>query len=480
MADIRCPLQEAFQISPEESALVTSEGVMNYVELDRWVEATRGALLAEGIGPGSRVAVCQPNGWRYVMLIPALWRIGAVVCPLDPKLPPFMLEERIVQMRCGVLVTEDGEPPCAVSGEVMCLASDRIVCSYSPVDETPPIKALSLGQPASMVWTSGSGGDPKAVVHSIGNHYYSALGSNRHLRFRSGQSWLLSLPLYHVGGLGILFRCFLAGSSIVVPDPEETLVESLEQYESTHVSLVSTQLVRLMDLRPEGKEDLPTQVVLVGGGPLPRGLLEESQKAGWPVLATYGLTEMTSQVATVEPHAPPDKRFSAGSLLPYRELSIGEDGEILVRGNTCCLGYWTSEGMIEPFDEGGWFETGDIGFLDEEGFLHIRGRKDNMFVSGGENIHPEEIEQALCNLPGVEDAVVVPVPHREYGYRPVAFVKPRTDDFDWNASGDFLEGVLPRFKTPEFYYPWPAENESDLKVDRRKFCELALQEIPSQ
>lgn len=101
-------------------------------------------------------------------------------------------------------------------------------------------------------------------------------------------------------------------------------------------------------------------------------------------------------------------------------------------------------------------------------------------VAGSYAIHAEEIEQALCNLPGVEDAVVVPVPHREYGHRPVAFIKPRTDDFDWNASGGFLEGVLPRFKIPEFYYPWPAENELDLKVDRRKFCELALQEFPSQ
>jgi O-succinylbenzoic acid--CoA ligase len=259
----------------------------------------------------------------------------------------------------------------------------------------------------------------------------------------------------------------------VVPDPEETLAESLERYEPSHVSLVAAQLCRLMDELPEGREDLPLRAILLGGGPLPLRLLEEARKQDWPVVPTYGLTEMTSQVATSDINGSAPTRDAVGKLLPYRELSLAEDGEILVRGNTCCLGYWTPDGLVEPFDEAGWFATGDLGRLDEDGTLHVHGRKDNMFVSGGENIQPEEIEQVLRNLPDVDDAVVVPVPHNEYGHRPVAFVKARRNGFSGEAARHALEDVLPRFKIPDAWHPWPEGVDEAMKIDRQAFCDLA-------
>lgn len=476
MATIKCPLSEAAVISREEPGLITSEGVMNYAEVDQVVEATRGALLAEGIGPGSRVAICMENDWRAVVLVPALWRIGAMVCPVDPGLPELTLSDRIDQMQCGVVLTLDGGIPCALAGDVACFAADRIVCQFSPVDEIPQLVPLSLQAPASMVWTSGTGGAPRVVVHSLANHYYGALGANRNLPVRSHESWLVSLPVHHVSGLALIYRCFLGGAAIIVPEPAEPLEEALEKYDPTHVSLVATQLRRLMDALPEGPEDLALKVILLGGGPAPAGLLEEAAAAGWPVYTTYGLTEMTSQVATLPRVYMEEKRGSAGPCLRHRELCIGPGGEILVRGQTRFLGYWHEGALVEPFDASGWYATGDLGELDEDGYLWVRGRKDNLFVSGGENIQPEEIEGYLKSLPSVADAVVVPVPNREYGHRPVAFVKLRGGHFDKDEVTAELEERLPRYKIPDAWHPWPEDLEEEgLKLNRHAFTERAAE-----
>jgi len=157
--------------------------------------------------------------------------------------------------------------------------------------------------------------------------------------------------------------------------------------------------------------------------------------------------------------------------LPKRDISISERGEILVRGETLFAGYAEGEELVRPVDAEGWFHTRDLGELDESGYLRVRGRIDNLFISGGENIQPEEIEAALCRLERVDEAVVVPVPEEEFGARPVAFV--RIND---GESGDLareLESVLPRFKTPISFHPWPEEARRGMKVDRMALGERA-------
>jgi O-succinylbenzoic acid--CoA ligase len=157
--------------------------------------------------------------------------------------------------------------------------------------------------------------------------------------------------------------------------------------------------------------------------------------------------------------------------LANREVSISESGEILVRGETLFAGYVEGEELDRPLDAGGWFHTRDLGGLDEDGYLRVGGRMDNLFISGGENVQPEEIEEALCRLEGVDEAVVVPVPDEEFGARPVAFV--RTDGGVRDLSGE-LESVLPRFKIPIAYHPWPEEARRGMKVDRAALGERAL------
>ena len=167
---------------------------------------------------------------------------------------------------------------------------------------------------------------------------------------------------------------------------------------------------------------------------------------------------MSSQVAT--------GKLSYVKVLPYRQLSIASSGDILVKGETLFKGYVAGTRLELPLTSDGWFKTGDLGALNSQGCLTVLGRKDNMFVSGGENIQPEEIEKVLMAIEGVEQAIVVPKEDKEFGHRPVAFVKFCGTAIDFKQLSAILEKDLPRFKVPENFYPWPTAVEKGMKIAR--------------
>ncbi len=315
---------------------------------------------------------------------------------------------------------------------------------------------------ATALFTSGSTGAPKIAVHTLDNHWSNAEGSNRNIPIGPGDRWLVSLPLYHVGGIGILFRCLLAGATAVLP-PEGTreIASCIARYNITHVSLVHTQLRQLLD----SPDSVRVKAILLGGSAIPSDLILRGQHL--PLYRSYGLTEMSSQVTTTAAGAP----HSSGRLLAHRELRFVQD-EIHVRGRPLFAGYWR-DGRIEPtLTADGWFATGDLGHLDQNGCLHITGRRDNLFISGGENIQPEEVEAAILQLPGVEQAVVVPIPDTIYGHRPIAYIQ--------TADGSLpdlsvLEQHLPRFKLPVRVYSLQAD-PSGLKPSRKALA--TAHEIP--
>jgi O-succinylbenzoic acid--CoA ligase len=321
-------------------------------------------------------------------------------------------------------------------------------------------------RPATILYTSGSTGTPKAALHTWRNHLYSAKGANANMPLREGDRWLLTLPLYHVGGLAPLVRCALAGAAVVVPAADRSLADSLRRRRATYASLVPTQLRRLLD----ADEDAPPSSVrglLIGGGPIPPTLVRRAQERGWPVLASYGCTEMASQVTTTGLGAARAALESAGRRLPHRRLRI-DDGEILVAGPPLFDGYVTADGIEDPRRADGWYPTGDRGRIDAAGRLRVLGRTDRMFVSGGENVQPEEIEEALERLSGVERAIVVPVPDPEYGARPVAFVDGPTAGRGEALSAALAER-LPGFKIPEAFHPLRSpRDEEGLTVDREQ------------
>ncbi len=435
-----------------------------YGELDAGVSAAAGRLEELGVSPGERAALYLPKSTGYLVLLLAMMRSGVVGCPVSTRVPAGGVGPLLERAGCSALISADEKLSGAVAG--IDVLDPRAVLAGGLEEERASEPAeIPLGRQATVVFTSGSTGAPKAALHTFGNHYSSALGSNANIALAPGDRWLHPLPLYHVGGLSIVFRCLLAGAAIALPEPGEPLGRSIPELRATHVSLVSTQLLRLL------REDADLgglKAVLMGGGPIPEDLVDGALARGLPVHTSYGLTEMASQVTTTPPGASREELRTAGRVLPHREVRVSGEGEILTRGATLFAGYLRDGDPDLPLDEGGWFRTGDLGEMGGGGCLRVLGRRDNLFVSGGENVRPEEIEAALSRIPGVEEAVVVPVPDPEFGHRPAAFVRLSGGVGDLARA---LEPVLPRFKIPKSFHEW--EGAGGMKPDRVALKERA-------
>ena len=456
---------------PDAAAIVTEHDVWSWADLDARVGACAGRLRALAPGPPAgdvsrarRVGlaafpalgvVAQTSPDLVVLLLGAL-RAGVVAVPLPPRWPPAALAEAAA--RLGVVIVGPDVP--AIAG-VQMVGIAALTAPRSAPGEAGPVP---LRRPWTVVHTSGSSGEPKAALHTVGSHVWSARGVSERLGLRAGDRWLLDLPLAHVGGLGVVVRCVLAGASMAIPEPGTTTAEALRRFAPTHASLVSTQLVRL--LRDAPGETFPgLWAVLLGGGTIAPGLLDAAVAAGLPVCVGYGMTETASTVTMTAPGAPRDDLATSGTLLRHRDLRVSADGEILVRGETLFAGYVTAETLHLPLTSEGWFATGDLGHLDAAGRLVVDGRRGNRFVSGGENVQPEAVEAALARLPGVAEAVVVPVADAEWGARPVAFVRPTGAMPPAAGLAAGLRETLPGFAVPVAFYAW--DGPAGMKPDRR-------------
>ena len=334
---------------------------------------------------------------------------------------------------------------------------------------------IPADRPATTVFTSGSSGEPKGAQHSYGNHYHAAQAANRNMPLVPDDRWLLSLGLHHVAGIAILFRCMVAGTAVAVPDDGDSLVESIERHDVTHLSLVSTQLYRLLGDDAARNPLARLKAILLGGGPIPQTLVKRALAWEWPIHTSYGLTETAAQIAATEPGAPLDTLLTSGRPLEPETIRTAADGEILVCGGGLFQGY-LRDGRVERPDVGdGWFPTGDLGLFDAEGRLHVSGRKDSRFVCGGENVQPERIEQALCRVPGVVAALVVPLEDAEFGLIPVAFLRMDASAIpDPDTLRARLADKLERFSIPKRYLAWPEDLDAPAsKADRAAFARLA-------
>lgn len=250
--EIPCPLRERALETSQSPAMSGSTWTTDYAELDDRVSAAAQRLRAAGCGTGSRVALYSSTDGRYVVLLLALLRLGAVACPLSTRLPSQAVSEVARGTGISMLISDNDDLNGAVSLNGMV---DGFGSSADMGLGTKLVTKERLWMPvdraATIIFTSGSSGRPKAALHTFGNHYYSALGSETNIALSEGDRWLLSLPLYHVGGLSILFRCLLAGATISVPETGTRLEDSISTLGVTHVSLVATQLRRLLDERAD-------------------------------------------------------------------------------------------------------------------------------------------------------------------------------------------------------------------------------------
>ncbi len=438
------------------------------------VDAAAANLCRSGVVPSSRIAIEATISLPTVIAILATMQAGATAFPVNPKLPYLVQRELTQSFGCSVWISERGVNTDTT--DILTFSFDGLL---APSNASAPVPNLPEDRPVVIVMTSGSTGQAKGVLLSLSNLWYNAVGSNQNIRFGENDRWLLSLPLYHVGGLGIVFRAIAGEGEIVIADENESLIDACSKCRVTHLSLVATQLSRMLDSIESRGLRLPSlKAILLGGSAIDTTLIRRSLDAGLPIHTSYGLSEMGSQVTTTAAGESVEKLRTSGRLLPYRELMVDSTGEICVRGKTLFSGYVTESGIETPTDADGWFHTGDIGSIDPFGYLTVTGRKDNMFISGGENIHPEEIEAVIRSCPGVEAVLVVPVQSVQWGDRPAAFVRMVDNaQIDLSSLKDVMSDHLPKYKFPEYFFEWPSEVDAGLKPSRPYFAALARELI---
>jgi O-succinylbenzoic acid--CoA ligase len=385
----------------------------------------------------------------HATLLLALLARDCLLAPLSPRLPEAEALKRAEWIGAGGFWKAEG------------------FFNLSP--RSRQITAASAG---TLLFTSGSTGKPRAVWHDLESHIANALGAGEIMLLHPGCAWLLSLPLNHVSGFSILIRCLLAGATVVFPDQNSPFKNQIEDADLTHVSLVGVQLRRLL---ADGASFSHLQAVLLGGGPVDQGLVSDALEAGVPLHITYGMTETASQITTSDRlHSVPGV-IHAGKPLPGREVRISPDGEIQVRGAILPRVILSGGELPQPLTEDGWFSTGDAGSFDPAGNLVVSGRRSRMFISGGENICPEVIETLLASFPQVRRAVVVGVPHEEFGARPVAFI---AGDASPDRLKEFLKARLEGFYVPDAFFPWPGEvSPEDAKLNFDFFSRLARESV---
>jgi O-succinylbenzoic acid--CoA ligase len=370
-------LAQRSQSCPDRTALVADGSEVTYAELEAEATWVARRLAAHGVRRGSTAAMTMHPRREQVVLVHALMKTGAVLLPLSPRLSA---EERV-----AAVAAEEPAVDLDDAGELTQTEADLPLLGEHDMDDL-----------ACKVMTSGSTGTPDRVGLTYGNFLWSAVASAFNIGVDPEDRWLCCLPLSHISGLGIAMRSVIYGTAAVVHDGFDAnrVGEALERDRITVVSLVTTMLARLLEA---GANLSGPRAILVGGGPVPEATLEEAIGRGATVVQTYGLTEACSQVTTLAPAEAKRKLGSAGRPLLTTHLRI-QDGEILVQGPTVAPG---------RADADGWLHTGDLGRIDEEGFLYVEDRLDDLIVTGGENVVPAEVENVLLRHPQVADAAVV-------------------------------------------------------------------------
>ena len=468
-------VSRAAELFGSTPALIMPAKTLSFEECNSRAIGIAGKLYQSGLRSGDIVAIISPNSPEMVLLLLGLLKAGVIAAPLNYRFPKELQKKNLEKLRPRLLLTAEAKHnllPGVKTESIARFLEEASLCPLPEAFEAPE----SMERPVTIIHTSASSGEPKAALHTFANHWYNALGSNENLPFGPKECWLLSLPLYHIGGYAVLFKTLVSGAAIAVGESDESIEDALEHFPITHLSLVPTQLYRLL-ARPESCARLASlKALLLGGSPAPKAVIEHALHHKIPIYLSYGSTEMGSQIATTPG---PIKRIeqSSGRTLPYRDMMMAEDGELLVKGPCLFAGY-LQRGTIQPqTDKDGWFHTSDIGQISEEGEVSIIGRKDNMFISGGENIHPEEIEGALMMIEGVGEALVVPLPDPEYGHRPIAFITTRKENKpDDEAITRAMHTLVGKLKSPIRYLrieEWRTLPGSQ-KTDRAWYRQAAL------
>ncbi|EIJ70108.1 o-succinylbenzoate--CoA ligase [Pasteurella bettyae] len=421
--------------------------VFTWQQINSRIQCALQTLRDHSLQPGQGIALCGKNSLDIVCYYLAGLQLGLRVLMLNPA----FTAEKISQL-------------CKVNKITYCLffssQLDRLELTQN-FSETD--RSFDLNEGYTLTLTSGSTGLPKAVVHNINAHLANAEGVCELMHFGCQDSWLLSLPLYHVSGQGVIWRWLNVGAELHLAGSD--FYASV--LHATHVSLVPTQLQRLLTYLSASQIDkYHTKHILLGGSQIPVDLTSQLKSFDIQCYSGYGMTEMASTVFAKKS----DGKVGVGQALKGREYQL-VDQEVWLKGAGLASGYWIENHIQSLTNPQGWFQTRDKAqWLDDE--LVILGRLDNMFISGGENIQPEDIEKCIQRHVSVAQVFILPKDDPEFGQRPVAMVQFHPA-YEFKSAVEnlkiWLSDRIEKFKQPIIYFPLDVEKyqqQGSIKISR--------------
>lgn len=438
------------------------------------------ALASRGVARGDRVCCLTKNSVEYLDLFLAVARLGAIVCPINHRLAMVEVKRIVEDARPKALVcdTDFAEAAEAIVREHACVTStlafgegalpwgERLEDATRGQPDAGPAIAGDPEDPLLMLYTAGSTGRPKGVPITGRNLFFSASNWIVELGLRRTDYTLSALPLFHIGGhvLWTLPHLMIGAKVLLLRRFEpEAFLRIIERERVTNTYLIPAMAKMVIASPQWRRHDLGSlRFVGSGGEAVPESVAGAFREIGIPILNSYGLTETSDGTTSLRPYDAGKPAHCIGKPLPFvdvklvtpegREAAPGEEGEIAHQGPTLVDGYWGRPEETAKAFRDGWFFSGDVGVRDEDGYLYFLGRKDDMIVTGGENVYPAEVEQAILSHPKVADVAVLGVPDERWGQAIKAIIAPRGGALiDEKELAKHLEVRLSRFKRPRIW-----------------------------
>lgn len=443
---------------PDDLALITDTERLTWSALYKKAHELASAW-APLLSRGDRIALYGPSSTAYIIAIHAAQLLELTIVPINIRLSQSEVSAQLKQANVKYVI------------------SDRLLDSnvkrlpFHAPNQAPEILVRHMPKHyiQSMLFTSGTTGQPKAVEQTMLNHFSSAMNAARHIGSFPDDRFLVVTPLFHMSGLAVVYRSVIYGVPLVLEphfSPNKTITW-IKTEAVTHISLVSVMLDRLLEA---GLRRHDLRVVLTGGGPVPLPILTRALDRNLPVMQTYGMTETASQIATLLPEDALRKIGSAGKPIAPTEIRITRHQEIEVKGPTVMNGYFNNpEATTSTFTADGYLKTGDLGRIDSDGYLYVLDRRSDLIISGGENVYPAEVEAALLSISGITEAGVVGRFDPTWGQVPVAFIVSQLEE---SSVRQQMEQLLAKYKCPVTYvYRDTLPRNANGKLIRRQLKE---------
>jgi fatty-acyl-CoA synthase len=463
----------------DKEALVDGARRLTYRELNRRVNRLARSFQTLGLAHGDRCAILAHNCLEYVEVIFATAKLGLTLVPLNWRLSPpelaFNLSDSgadtlLFDAEFAEVVTQLQEQTTIKRMIVLGSAAGRESDAYEELlarqseDEPTVDQPVGLDTAHIIMYTAGTTGRPKGAVLSQGASFWNAINLTLDMNFTPNDRNLSVLPMFHIGGIGLFTLPVLyMGGTVVIQrtfEPAETL-RLLRKEKITlffGVAAVFLFLIQHADFKPDAFAKV--RVVMSGGAPLPVSLVRQYHDAGIVLQQGFGMSEAAPSIATLSKDLALKKAGSIGRALFHVEARVVDaemndvpadaEGELVIRGPNLMQGYWNRPEATNEAFEGGWFHTGDIARMDADGDLYIVDRKKDMFISGGENVYPAEVENAIFELPQVAEAAVIGAKDEKWGEVGRAIVALKAgEELEEAEIIDFLKERLAKYKVPK-------------------------------